>query len=124
MKRKISPLNPEQILSDLCSTDDGIRIKAIRNLCPCRIEFEHFARVRDALNQLKKDPNPDVRAAALHVFDDAAREQSDAYPTRRSTVGDAFYATRRASRFPIADEELRDRRNARAGRRQHSRQRT
>lgn len=61
----------DRIMGDLCATDEQTRAKAVRNLCPCRIGWERFQQGMEAAAKLRKDPSPEVRRQALHVFEDA-----------------------------------------------------
>ena len=66
----------------------------------------------DVVARLKKDPNPMVRARALHIFEDAGEMQSEGYPTHRRQVSNEMLRTKRMSRFRPDDEELNARRKA------------
>ena len=60
--------------------------------------------------KLTKDPSPVVRAAALHVFEDAAQMQSDGLPTNPREARNELLRTRRNSRFARDADELPNRR--------------
>jgi hypothetical protein len=61
----------ERILADMQSDDEVTRAKAVRQVCPCRMSWEVFDRLRKAAKPLQKDPSPLVRANALHIEEDA-----------------------------------------------------
>jgi len=48
-----------------------VRARAVRQICPCRMPWSVFHRLRKAAKQLQQDPDPDVRANALHIEEDA-----------------------------------------------------
>lgn len=60
-----------QILLDLGSPDAMVRAAALRQICPCHLEWAIFEPLRKAAKRLQKDPDPAVRALALHVEQDA-----------------------------------------------------
>ena len=60
-----------QILLDLGSPDPAVRGAALRRICPCHLEWATFAPLRKAAKALQQDPDPTVRALALHVEEDA-----------------------------------------------------
>lgn len=61
----------ERILLEMKSSDDETRARAVREICPCRMPWEAFYRLRKAAKRLQHDPNSKVAAAALHVEVDA-----------------------------------------------------
>jgi hypothetical protein len=61
----------ERILADIQSADEVTRANAVRQICPCRMPWEVFDRLRKAAKPLQKDPSPLVRANALHIEEDA-----------------------------------------------------
>jgi hypothetical protein len=61
----------ERILTDLQSAEEVTRANAVRQICPCRMPWEVFERLRKAAKPLHKDPSPLVRANALHIEEDA-----------------------------------------------------
>ena len=117
MKKKQShPVaDREQLSLALDSSDDVIRAKAVRSLCPCREDWELFQQHIELVKRFKKDPSPIVRAAALHVLEDTAQIQSDAYPTHRRQATNEMLRTKRQSRFPVNQEDLET--ESKAGRR-------
>ena len=83
------------LLAELQSPDDAVRARAAGSLCPCDKGWGVFEQYVHIITRLLKDPSPDVRASALHVFHDAADMQS---------LVDAEY------RFQYVEEMLRRRR--------------
>jgi hypothetical protein len=61
----------ERLLAEMQSADEVTRANAVRQICPCRMPWEVFDRLRKAAKPLQKDPSPLVRANALHVEEDA-----------------------------------------------------
>lgn len=57
------------------SSDDAVRARAAREVCPCRAGFEAYEANLAGLKALQKDPSLKVRLAALHVEDDALHAQ-------------------------------------------------
>ena len=105
-------VDPMRLLSDLESSNEAVRLKALGSLCPCRAGWEIFERHMDVVVRLKKDTNPRVRARALHIFEDVGEMQSSAYPTHRREVVDEMLRKKRRSRFRPDDEELKARTKA------------
>src|SRR5262245_19041655 len=60
----------ERILAELRSTDENIRARAVREICPCRMPMDVFFQLRKAAKQLQKDPSPLVGANAFHIEKD------------------------------------------------------
>ena len=106
----------EQLSADLNSADDLQRAKAVRALCPCREDWELFEQYIELVRRLRKAPSPLVRAAALHVLEDTAQIQSDAYPTHRRQATNEMLRTKRRSRFPASEEDLVAKKEARVDR--------
>ena len=121
MKNDDSGVDIDQVIHDLGSSDETVRAKALRRLCPCRNVWHLFAQHRDLVERLKKDPSMAVRGIALHVFEDAAEHQSEAYPTHRKQMVDGMVAKKRASRFPAGKEEIWEKQKLRR-RKTHGRQ--
>jgi len=63
----------ERILSQMQSEDEVLRAKAVREICPCRIPWGVFERLRKAAKRLQNDPSPLVAANARHIEEDARR---------------------------------------------------
>ena len=101
-----SQADADALLRDLDSPDDSARAKAVRSLCPCRLGWTAFEQGVETLYKLQKDTNPDVRAAALHVFEDAAEMESSGLPTHRSEGTNEMLRTKRASRFRKDEDDL------------------
>ncbi len=73
-QRRSRPLGEDEaagILVELQSPDEVVRARAVRQLCPCRVPWEVFDRLRKIAQQLQRDPSPLVRANARHVEEDA-----------------------------------------------------
>ena len=74
-------VDSERLISELQSSDETVRAKAVRSLCPCHAGWELFERHIGIVSQLEKDHSPAVRAHALHVFEDAVEMHSVETPT-------------------------------------------
>ena len=61
----------ESILAAIQSSDERTRARAVREICPCRMPWEAFDRLRPAAKRLQHDPSPEVRANARHIEQDA-----------------------------------------------------
>ena len=59
------------LLAQLRSADEEVQVKALHRVCPCGAGFVVYERFRAEVKRLQKDPSPAVRAAALHVEQDA-----------------------------------------------------
>ena len=105
-QNKGSQADAEALRRDLASPDDAARAKAVRALCPCRMGWEAFERNIEAVSKLQKDESPAVRAAALHVFEDAGEMESSGLPTHRREGANEMLRVKRASRFRKEDEDL------------------
>ena len=106
-------ISPEELLRKLQSEDAAVRACAVRSLCPCRLGWTVFEAHLAVVSRLTKDPDKTVRAAALHVFEDAGEMQSEGYPTHPREATDELLRTRRASRFRPDDDDLQQARRAR-----------
>ena len=69
--RRCRVADPGTVLAQLHSADPRARVKALHSICPCAAGFPLYERFRSEVKRLQKDPDPDVRAAALHVERDA-----------------------------------------------------
>lgn len=104
MTKKIRPIpNGEDadlkaLRADLQSAEPATRAKAVRSVCPCRLGFEVFEQLLAMALALQKDPDPTVRAAALHVFEDGYQMCGEGLPTSRRMVTDEMLATKIRSR--------------------------
>lgn len=103
---KCGVVDKTRLLSDLQSSDETVRLNAARSLCPCRAGWEVFEQYMGIVAGMKKDPSPEVRAVALHLFQDADEMDSSSYPTHRREVFDEMLRTKRSSRIRPYDEEL------------------
>src|SRR5262245_22289898 len=94
----------EQIIADMSSADEAVRLKAVRTVCPCRMGWDGFQRCMEIVQRLQKDPSPAVRRAAMHVFEDAYEMDSSGLQTSRRQVTNEVVATRWRTRW-ASDEE-------------------
>ena len=113
MGKKNSEVDIDQMIHEVESSDETVRARALRRLCPCTEPWHLFAQHRALVQRLKKDPSSVVRRIALHIFDDAARHQSGGYPTQRRQSVDEMVGKKISSRFPTDEEELRERQKSR-----------
>src|SRR5262249_53521374 len=67
----VSEAKIERILAEMESEDELTRAKAVREICPCRMPWEVFTRLRKAAKRLQNDPSPLVAANARHIEEDA-----------------------------------------------------
>jgi len=70
-RRCIPAAGHDAVLAQLRSPDARARVRALRCICPCGAGFQLYERFRSEVKLLQKDPDPGVRAAALHVEHDA-----------------------------------------------------
>lgn len=70
-RRQACAPDPEGVLAQLHSANEGDRVRALHRVCPCAAGFLVYERFRGEVRRLQKDPSPQVRAAALHVEQDA-----------------------------------------------------
>ena len=61
----------ERILADMQADDEVTRAHAVRQICPCRMPWPVFNRLRKAAKRLQNDPSPLVSAHARHIEEDA-----------------------------------------------------
>jgi hypothetical protein len=62
--------------NDLHSDDPHRREFALRCICPCHGSWSLFERHLEDVRRLQKDADPDVRAAALHLWEDVGKLES------------------------------------------------
>lgn len=91
-------VDTQHLLEELHAEDAEMRAKAVRSVCPCRLGFEVFEQCLSTVAEMQKDPDPTVRAAALHVFEDGYEMMSDGLPTSRRMVRNDMLATKIRSR--------------------------
>jgi hypothetical protein len=115
----------DALMHDLHSIDDAMRARAVRSICPCRLGWDAFQHCMDTVKQLQKDPNPAVRAAALHVFKDAYGMDSRGLPTSPQEMKNEMLARKRQMRWRSDDmeEDILDRSDRDANRRQREQER-
>jgi hypothetical protein len=99
-------VDPERLISELQSSDETIRAKAVRSLCPCHAGWELFERHIGIVSQLEKDCSPAVRAHALHVLEDAIKMHSVGDPSYRIQLAEGMVRKKRVSRFRPEEAEL------------------
>ena len=116
-QKDCAPLDRDQLLLDLQSSDEATRARAVRAICPCHAGWQAFEEHMKIVAALQKDASPLVRDVARHVFEDAAEMENGGYPTNPREASNEMLRTRRASRFPREPEEItqnaRNRRRAR-----------
>ena len=61
----------QHILEQMQSEDEVARANAVRQICPCRMPWEVFDRLRRAAKRLQNDSSPLVRADARHIEEDS-----------------------------------------------------
>ena len=105
----------ERLLSELQSSDEAVRARAVRSLCPCHAGWELFEQHVPAVLRLEKDCSPAVRANALHVFEDAARMLSVGDPAYRLQTALEKTRGKRASRFRPEEKKRKPKRRGRSG---------
>lgn len=62
-----------RIAAEMESADDEVRARALREICPCRMPWPVFNRMRKMAKRLQHDPNPKVAKNALHIEVDATQ---------------------------------------------------
>jgi hypothetical protein len=67
----VGETNVERILADMQADDEVTRAHAVRQICPCRMPWPVFNRLRKAAKRLQNDPSPLVSAHARHIEEDA-----------------------------------------------------
>jgi hypothetical protein len=70
-----------QIAAELSDADPTVRARAVASVCPCRMDRMVFERFLSEVRRLRKDPDPQVRAAATHVLAESFQMQSEGQPT-------------------------------------------
>ena len=92
-------VDSERLISELQSSDETVRAKAVRSLCPCHAGWELFERHIGIVSQLEKGNSPAVRAHALHVFENAVEMHSVGDPNYRLQIVEEMARKKLASRF-------------------------
>jgi hypothetical protein len=72
----VSEADVKRIVADMHSDGALTRARAVRQVCPCRMPWSVFYRLRKAAKRLQRDPSPLVRAYARHIEDDAKTVES------------------------------------------------
>jgi hypothetical protein len=78
-ERREHPLTEQQIqqfMADYESDDPRVRARALRRSCPCHVSWEAYEQLRKPALRLRRDPNPEVRAIADHLEEDARQLES------------------------------------------------
>src|SRR5205823_11590985 len=93
--RPFSEADVQHLLADMGSPDEMTRMRAVRDVCPCRMPWEVFDRLRRAAKPLQKDPSPLVRANARHIEQDAREvasmeSLSERYRSEERRVGTGY----------------------------------
>jgi hypothetical protein len=70
-QRCIPAAGHDAVLAQFRSPSARARVRAQHCICPCSAGFQLYERFRSEVKRLQKDPDPDVRAAAVHVERDA-----------------------------------------------------
>jgi hypothetical protein len=93
------PVDRERLRADLQSSEAAVRARAARAVCPCRTDWETFEGLLDTLRRLTKDASPEVRANALHVFEDAFERDNEGPPTTPQALTNELVARRCQARW-------------------------
>lgn len=72
-QESIEQADIEAIIRSMRSADEQVRARAVRQICPCRMPWTIFNRLRREAKRLQHDPSPLVRANARHIETDMAR---------------------------------------------------
>src|ERR1041384_3306444 len=70
------PVDVDTVRSGLESEDDQIRLRALRQCCPCRSGYSVYEAFRSDVLRLRKDPHPEIRRLALHIEQEACEIES------------------------------------------------
>lgn len=62
-----------RIADEMQSDEAEIRARAVRKICPCKMPWPVFNRLRKAAKRLQHDPDPKVAANARHIEVDATQ---------------------------------------------------
>ena len=119
-KKKREDVDCELLLSDLRSPEEVVRARALGLLCPCRNGWELFEQHVSVVSQLTKDSSPEIRAHALHIFQDAALIQSIADAEYRFQSVEDVLRKKRAPRSRGEEAHLEVRRSGRFKKRKGS----
>jgi hypothetical protein len=106
--------DPKYLPPDLQVSEEGIRDDGVRSFCPCHAGWEVFEKNVSVVLRSLRDPSRVVRAHAIHVFEDAARNQSASDLRYYVEAREKRLNEKRAcSRFRSMEERLEARRNKR-----------
>jgi hypothetical protein len=70
------PVDTEMVRSGLESSDDQVRLRVLRQCCPCRSGYSVYEAFRSEVWRLRKDPHPEIRKLALHIEQEACAIES------------------------------------------------
>lgn len=70
------PVDTDTVRSGLESPDDQVRLRALRQCCPCRSGYSVYEAFRSEVWRLRKDPHPEIRRLALHIEHEACDIES------------------------------------------------
>jgi hypothetical protein len=70
------PIDTDTVRAGLESPDDQVRLRALRQCCPCRSGYSVYEAFRPEVSRLRKDPHPEIRRLALHIEREACEIES------------------------------------------------
>lgn len=105
------PMNMGEILADLHSSDEVVRARAVRAVCPCRLGWNAFEQCMQIVHWLQKDPSPLVRGAAQHVIEESYELTSGGVQTTPQQVKNDMVATRVRLRWSLEETKTESRRD-------------
>ena len=91
----VAETDVEQILAAMQSDDEVTRAHAVQQICPCRMPWPIFHRLRKAAKRLQNDPSHLVRAHAQHIEEDARAVASMESTLERTREREEKYARTR-----------------------------
>jgi hypothetical protein len=95
------PINDDDIralIEGYRSLDPTVRARALEASCPCHVTWGVYEQLRKSALRLRRDPDPDVRARAIHLEADGRELESMEAAARRWVDDDEHVAARRAER--------------------------
>ena len=95
----VDPIDLDGLQRDLAASDEETRLRAVRQVCPCRLGWDGFQQCMDIVKKLQKDPSPKVRGAALHAFVDAFEMDSSGLPTSPRAITNEMVARKLGARW-------------------------
>jgi hypothetical protein len=106
-------VDASRIASGLCDEDPKVRARAVSSVCPCRMDRPVFERFLPEVRRLRKDPNPQVRAAAAHVLQESFQMQSEGQQTRPQMVTNEMRQARCQGRWRSDEATAQERKRQR-----------